>query len=144
MMLVLTRADVEALLEVDAVIAAVEEGFRQYAGKAVRVLPRQILPLDGRDVLGLMPSAVPAVRAVGTKSVTVCFGNPERGLPTIMASYLLHDPETGAPLAFMEAASLTGLRTGATSAAAAKRLARPDSRVVACFGAGVQAAFQVR
>jgi ornithine cyclodeaminase/alanine dehydrogenase len=142
--LVLSRADLEAVLEVVPVIAAVEEAFRQYARKAVRLLPRQSLALEGRDVLLLMPCAIPGVGALGTKTVTVCFDNPRRGLPTVMASYLLHDPETGRPLAFMEASYLTGLRTGAASAAAAKRLARADSRVAACFGAGVQAAFQLR
>jgi ornithine cyclodeaminase/alanine dehydrogenase-like protein (mu-crystallin family) len=142
--LVLTRADLEAVLEVDAVIAAVEGAFREYAAKAIRMLPRQALPLDGRDVLLLMPCAIPGAGAVGTKTVTVCFENAARGLPTVMASYLLHDPATGAPLAFMEAGHLTGLRTGATSAAAARRLARPESRAVACFGAGEQAAFQLR
>lgn len=142
--LVLTRADLEALLEVEAVIVAVEEAFRQYARRAVRLLPRQSLALDGRNVLLLMPCALPGARALGTKTVTVCFDNPRRGLPTIMASYLLHDPETGEPLAFMEAGYLTALRTGATSAVAATRLARSDSRTAACFGAGVQAAFQLR
>jgi ornithine cyclodeaminase/alanine dehydrogenase len=43
----------------------------------------------------------------------------------------------------MEAGFLTGIRTGATSAVAARYLARPDARVVACFGAGVQARFQL-
>jgi ornithine cyclodeaminase/alanine dehydrogenase len=43
----------------------------------------------------------------------------------------------------MEAGFLTGIRTGATSALAARYLARPDSRVLACFGAGVQARFQL-
>jgi ornithine cyclodeaminase/alanine dehydrogenase len=43
----------------------------------------------------------------------------------------------------MEAGFLTGIRTGATSALAARYLARRDSRVVACFGAGVQARFQL-
>jgi alanine dehydrogenase len=142
--LVLTRSELEAVLEVEAVIAAVEEAFRQHAAKAVRLLPRQALPLDGRDVLLLMPCAMPKAAAVGTKTATVCFDNPRRGLPTVMASYLLHDPVSGEPLAFMEASYLTGLRTGAASAAATKRLARSDSRVVACFGAGVQAAFQLR
>jgi alanine dehydrogenase len=142
--LILSRSDLEALLEVEAVIAAVEEAFRHHARQGVRLLPRQGLPLDGRDVLLLMPCAIPGAAAVGTKSVTVCFGNPRRGLPTVMASYLLHDLETGEVLAFLEAGYLTGLRTGATSAAAAKHLARPDSRVVACFGAGAQAAFQLR
>ena len=143
-MLILTRADLEAVLGVEDVVAAVEEAFRQYARGAVRLSPRQSLGLEGRDALLLMPCVLPGAGALGTKTVTVCFGNPARGLPTIMASYLLHDPATGEPLAFMEAGYLTALRTGATSAAAAKRLARPTSRVVACFGAGVQAAFQLR
>jgi alanine dehydrogenase len=142
--LILSRSDLEAVLEVEAVVAAVEEAFRQHAAKGVRLLPRQSLGLDGRDVLLLMPCAIPGAAAVGTKTATVCFDNPRRGLPTVMASYLLHDPDTGEPLAFMEASYLTGLRTGATSAVAARRLARPDSRVVACFGAGVQAGFQLR
>jgi ornithine cyclodeaminase/alanine dehydrogenase len=142
--LILARSDLEALLEVEPVIAAVEEAFRQHARQGVRLLPRQGLSLDGRDVLLLMACAIPGAAAVGTKSVSVCFRNPARGLPTVLASYLLHDPETGEPLAFMEAGYLTGLRTGATSAAAARRLARPGSRVVACFGAGVQAGFQLR
>lgn len=143
-MLVLSRRDLETLLAPPEVITAVEEAFRQYALGAYRLLPRQALPLDGRDVLLLMPSHLPGLKALGTKTVTVRFDNPTRGLPTIMAAYLLHDPETGEPLAFMEAGFLTGLRTGATSAAAARRLARPDARRVACFGAGVQAAFQLR
>jgi ornithine cyclodeaminase/alanine dehydrogenase-like protein (mu-crystallin family) len=142
--LVLTRSDLEALLAVEPVIAAVEEAFREYARKAVRLLPRGSLALDGRDVLLLMPCAMPGAGAVGTKIATVCFDNPRRGLPTVIGSYLLHDPDTGAPLAFMEASYLTAIRTGATSAVAARRLARPDSRVVACFGAGTQAGFQLR
>jgi alanine dehydrogenase len=142
--LVLSRADLEAVLEVEAVMAAVEEAFRQYARDGVRLLPRQSLGLEGRDVLLLMPCAVRGADALGTKMVTVDPDNGRRGLPTVMASSLLHDPATGEPLAFMEADYLTGLRTGATSALAARRLARPASRVMACFGAGVQAGFQLR
>jgi len=62
----------------------------------------------------------------------------------VHASYLLSDPETGAPLAFMEAGFLTALRTGAASALAARLLARPDARRITCFGAGVQAEQQLR
>ena len=90
-----------------------------------------------------MVSALPRRRALGTKLVTVVERNRRRGLPTLHASYLLTDPETGAPLALMEAGFLTAIRTGATSAVAARYLARRDSRVVACFGAGVQARFQL-
>ena len=57
-------------------------------------------------------------------------------------SYLLSDPTTGGPLALMEARLFTAIRAGAASAVAARHLARPDSREVACFGAGIQARFQ--
>jgi ornithine cyclodeaminase/alanine dehydrogenase len=90
-----------------------------------------------------MASAVPGRRALGAKLVSVAPGNRRRGLPTLHAAYLLSDPATGAPLALMEAAFLTALRTGATSALAARHLAARRVPVVACFGAGVQAAFQL-
>jgi alanine dehydrogenase len=143
-MLVLSRRDLERLLTPSDVIAALGAAFREYAAGRARVLPRAIMPMGRHGVFLSMVSALPRRRALGTKLVTVVPGNRARGLPTIHASYLLIDPETGAPLALMEAGFLTAIRTGATSALAARHLARPDSRVVACFGAGVQAAFQLR
>jgi ornithine cyclodeaminase/alanine dehydrogenase len=143
-MLVLSRRDLERLLTPSDVIAAVDAAFREYAAGRARVLPRAIMPMGRHGVFLSMVSALPRRRALGTKLVTVVPGNRARGLPTIHAGYLLIDPETGAPLALMEAGFLTAIRTGATSALAARHLARPDSRVVACFGAGVQAAFQLR
>jgi ornithine cyclodeaminase/alanine dehydrogenase len=98
----------------------------------------------GREGVFLaMVSALPGLGALGTKLATVVEGNQRRGLPTIQATYLLTDPVTGTPLALMEAAFLTAIRTGAASAVAARYLARPDSRVITCFGAGVQAHYQL-
>ncbi len=143
-MLVLGRRDLERLLTPTSVIAALESAFRQYAEGSCRVPPRQTveLPDDGR--LLVMPAALFQSHALGAKLVTVHRKNLERGLPTLHASYVLLDLETGAPLALMEGSFLTGIRTGAASALAARFLARPDSRNWACFGAGVQAAFQLR
>ncbi len=143
-MLVLTRADLEHVLEPAAVIAAVESAFREAAAGRAPTLPRAVLPMAKGGVFVGMISALPRQQALGAKLVTVVEANRKRGLPTLHASYLLSDPETGAPLAFMEAGFLTAIRTGAASAVAAKHLARPDSRRVACFGAGVQAEFQLR
>ena len=124
-------------------IAAVERAFRESAAGRATALPRAVLPMGRHGVFLAMVSALPRLGALGTKLVTVVERNQRRGLPTIHATYLLTDPETGAPLALMEAGFLTAIRTGATSAVAARYLARPDSRVVACFGAGVQARFQL-
>jgi alanine dehydrogenase len=143
-MLVLTRADLERALEPAVVIIAVESAFREAAAGRAPALPRAVLPMAKGGVFLGMISALPRARALGAKLVTFVEANRKRGLPTLHASYLLSDPETGAPLAFMEAGFLTAIRTGAASAVAAKYLARLDSRRVACFGAGVQAEFQLR
>ena len=143
-MLVLTRADLERVLEPAAVIIAVESAFREAAAGRAPALPRAVLPMAKGGVFLGMISALPRAQALGAKLVTVVETNRKRGLPTLHATYVLSDPETGAPLAFMEAGFLTAIRTGAASAVAAKYLARPDSRRVACFGAGVQAEFQLR
>jgi alanine dehydrogenase len=142
-MRVLGREALEAVLPPADVIAAVEDAFRECAAGRADALPRAVLPMGRHGVFLAMVSALPRLGALGTKLVTVVEGNQRRGLPTIHASYLLTDPATGIPLALMEAGFLTALRTGATSALAARHLARPDSRVVACFGAGVQARFQL-
>jgi len=143
-MLVLTRADLERVLDAAGVIAAVERAFSEAAAGRAPALPRAVLPMAKGGVFIGMISALPRAHALGAKLVSVVEGNRKRGLPTLHASYLLSDPETGAPLAFMEAGFLTAIRTGSASAVAAKYLARPDSRRVACFGAGVQAEFQLR
>ncbi len=143
-MLVLGRRELEALLPPSDVIAAVAAAFRDYAAGRALVLPRAVLPIERHGVFLSMISALPRRQALGTKLVSVVPRNRKRGLPTIHASYLLTDPTTGAPLALMEAGFLTAIRTGATSALAARYLARRESRIVACFGAGYQAGFQLR
>ncbi len=143
-MLLLSRRDLEALLTPRDVIEAVEGAFREVAAGRAQVLPRAVLPMERHGVFLAMVSSLPRRQALGTKLVTVVARNRAANLPTIYASYVLTDPATGAPLALMEAAFLTALRTGATSALAARYLARPESRVVCCFGASVQAGFQLR
>ena len=142
-MRILGREDLEALLPPADVIAAVERAFRERAAGRAPALPRAVLPMERHGVFLAMVSALPRLGALGTKLVTVVEGNRRRGLPTIHASYLLSDPENGTPLALMEAGLLTAVRTGATSALAARHMARPNSRVLTCFGAGVQARFQL-
>jgi len=142
-MRILGREHLAAVLPPSDVIAAVERAFRECAAGRATALPRAALPMDRHGVFLTMASALPGLGALGTKLVSVVERNRQRGLPTIHASYLLTDPDTGEPLALMEAGFLTGIRTGATSALAARYLARPESHRLTCFGAGVQARFQL-
>ena len=68
--------------------------------------------------------------------------NHRAGLPTVMAFGVLADVATGAPLLLSELTLTTAMRTAATSAMVAQRLARPDSRVMALIGNGAQSEFQ--
>ena len=68
--------------------------------------------------------------------------NPQLGLPTVMAFGALADVATGMPRFVSELTLTTALRTAATSAMAAKHLARKDSRSMALIGNGSQSEFQ--
>jgi ornithine cyclodeaminase len=69
-------------------------------------------------------------------------GNTAAGLSTVMAFGVLADMHTGTPLLVSELTLSTALRTAATSAMAARTLARPGSQVMAIIGNGAQSAFQ--
>lgn len=75
----------------------------------------------------------------GLKLVTVVPGNANRNLPTINGIYVLNDGISGMPLAILDGAALTVLRTAAASALAADYLARPDSAALTMLGAGAMA-----
>jgi ornithine cyclodeaminase len=95
----------------------------------------------GAGTLLLMPSH--GAVGVGVKLVTLTPANPERGRPFIHAVYVLFDAEGQAPVAVIDGAALTALRTGAVSGVATRHLARPQARRLVVYGAGVQAASHV-
>ncbi|MBT2541395.1 ornithine cyclodeaminase family protein [Streptomyces sp. ISL-44] len=99
---------------------------------------RTALPVPGGGELLLMPAA--SGTYAGVKIAGVAPGNPARGLPRITGSYLLLDGPTLRPLALLDGAALTALRTPAVSALALRHLApagRPLRLVL--FGSGPQA-----
>jgi ornithine cyclodeaminase/alanine dehydrogenase-like protein (mu-crystallin family) len=92
----------------------------------------------------IMPAHLHESGDFAVKIVSVYPDNPTLGLPTVAATVLALNPQTGMPLALMEGDSLTALRTGAAGGVAARYLARADAATVALFGAGVQARSQLR
>lgn len=91
-------------------------------------------------VIELMPIADAALYSF--KYVNGHPKNFRQGLPTVMAFGVLADVATGTPALLSELTLTTAMRTAATSVMAAKRLARPDSRVMALIGNGAQSEFQ--
>lgn len=140
---VLTAADIRAALSMTAAIDAVERAYAQLsAGKATMPLRSRFHTQKG--VTLLMPAHLHDSGDFAVKIVSVYADNPKLGLPTVAATVLALDPQTGMPLALMEGDSLTALRTGAAGGVAARYLARADAENVALFGAGVQARAQLQ
>ena len=92
--------------------------------------------VETADLL-VMPAA--ADGWAGTKTVGVVPGNPARGLPQVIASYTLLGPPGLVPVAVLDGAALTALRTAAVSGLATRLAARVDARHVVIVGSGVLA-----
>jgi alanine dehydrogenase len=139
-MLLLSEKQVQGLIDVDELIAALEDAHRQYAtGNAVMPV-RLVVPLaqiQGR--ITSMPGFLNEDRALGMKVVTYFQENPKQGLPAILATIMLFSAETGKMIAAMDGSYITAIRTACASAMATKALANPRTSVLAILGAGVQA-----
>jgi alanine dehydrogenase len=138
--LLLNGSAVRELLVMADVIRAVEEAFVSWQRGEAGMPPKAHLSVPRGDFRA-MPAALPG--AAGVKWVNVHTENPAQGLPTVMAVFIYSDPDTGYPLAVMDATDITASRTGAASAIAAKYLARKDSHTLGIMGAGRQAFSQI-
>jgi len=87
-----------------------------------------------------MPGYLGAPAALGLKVVSIFPRNHELGRETHLGVVMLFELEHGAPLAILDASSITAIRTAACSGAATRALARDDAGDLAILGAGVQAA----
>ena len=94
---------------------------------------------DKTGALLLMPAASSREKNYGLKVVSLHPDNANSGTPTIQGFVSLFDAKSGAPVAIIEAASLTAIRTAAASGHATDFLARKDVRTHAILGTGVQA-----
>ena len=109
------------------------------AGEAWEAPKASIAPGDGRLSLALLSAAREPSLSV-LKTLGVSPGNAARGLPHIGGVIVVHDGESGVPVAILDAEHITAVRTAAISLVAARRLARAQSRSIGFIGCGVQAA----
>ena len=137
----LSRRDVERLGVSAREIADRLEALlvAERAGEAWEAPKANIAPGDGRLSLALLSAAREPSLSV-LKTLGVSLGNAARGLPHIGGVIVVHDGESGMPVAILDAEHITAVRTAAISLVAARRLARADSRSIGFVGCGVQAA----
>lgn len=135
--------ELRSAIPIGDVVDAVERAYRSVASGGDRSPVRSHVPIDGGDLL-LMPGLLTGAGGFTVKLVTVVAQNAARGLPTVQAVVVWYSTATGQPLALIDGATLTAMRTGAASGVGTKLLARRDASVVAVLGAGVQAEWQLR
>jgi ornithine cyclodeaminase len=144
-MIVVSRADVERLLDLDELIDALAAAHADLSAGRASMPPRIAALVDGHGgLLGAMPAYLPSAGALTAKLVSVFPRNAGSTLPTHQATILAFDPETGEPRALLDGTAITAIRTGAAAALSARLLARPDSSTLALLGSGVQARSHAR
>jgi ornithine cyclodeaminase/alanine dehydrogenase-like protein (mu-crystallin family) len=129
---------VRAVLGWDQLIEEMETALIALSrGRVIQPTRSMITIEEDKRYLGIMPAVAEA--AMGLKLVSFYPGNAGTAVPTHLAMILLFRTDTGEPLAVMDGRLITEMQTAAVSAAVTRRLAAPDSRVLALLGSGVQA-----
>ncbi len=139
LVLVLRRAEIEALLHPDALRQAVGMAMMDVSMGRASMPPRIAATVPDRGLLAAMPAYLPSAGELAAKLVTLFPGNATTDLPTHQAVVLVFDAQTGRPMALLDGTSITTARTAAGSALSVELLASPDTEVLAILGSGVQA-----
>ena len=138
MTIYLDDAAVRRLLRMEDLLAGMPKVLMDLSAGRVGQPLRTVMEVPGtQGMLFLKPSLIEG--ALATKLITLMPGNATRGLPTLLATIVLMDPETGQPLAVMDGTWITALRTAAASAVAADALTPAGPKVVAMLGSGALA-----
>ena len=137
---IVDAAGVRKLLPMSECIDAMEPAMIAATTGAISMPPRLVAPLiDESGTLVLMPGSSTELAAFGAKVINLIPDNPGRGLPAIQGFIALFDHASGTPVAIIDGAEVTGIRTAAASGLATRLLARADAHSCGIFGNGVQA-----
>ena len=143
----LNGPDIERLALTDTeILDAVERALDAQGRQAAVIEPRvHLVPHDSSlGHFNVLRGVVHPLGLAGVKVVGDFVNNYKIGLPSELALLNLFDPSTGAPVAILDATSLTGMRTGAVTALGGKYLARKSSAVLGHIGARGTAYWNIR
>ena len=115
---ILSRPDLEQVLEMPSVIEGVRSVYRLKAAGETEVWPLVAYDfLDQGAVMDIRSGAVLGSEQLhGLKMLNNFPRNREKGLPTFTGMLMIFDSTTGLPLGVMDASYVTGMRTGAAGA----------------------------
>ncbi len=139
--------DIEALaLNNDEILDAVESALHAQGQGQTVIEPRVHLVPESSDKghFNVLRGVIHPLGVAGVKVVGDFVDNYKRDLPSELAVLTLFSPDTGAPLAIIDASAITDMRTGAVTAIGAKYLANDTSRTLGHIGARGTAYWNVR
>ena len=146
--LILSQKDVISLdLQPEAVMGAVELAMIEHSNGTYEIHSKIGVHPTGTDpdnFIHAMPAYLHKLGACGLKWVGGFAKNPLHDLPNITGIQICNDVDTGVPLAVMDCAYLTGLRTAAVSTVIAKRCALPQAAELSICGCGFQGGMHLR
>ena len=146
--LLLSRKDIVGLMLTPGdVVSVVEEAMLEHAAGTYEMHPKIGVHPTGTDpanFIHAMPAYLHKLGACGLKWVAGFARNHQQGLPNVTGLQVFNDTATGIPLAIMDCSYLTGLRTAAVSAIAAKRCARTSAETLALVGCGFEGTMHLR
>lgn len=142
---VLSEEDTRQLLELEEVIEAIENVYKEKASGSGKVFPLVFHEFEkGVADMDIKSGTLDKMGVYGLKLVSWFGNNPSKGLPSLSGIVMLFDSSTGLPIGTISAEHMTGMRTGAAGAIGAKYLARNNSEVMLMVGSGHQASYQIR
>jgi alanine dehydrogenase len=137
----LNKEEVGSLIDLDAILAAVEDGYRSFnSGLVVQpnfmavTMPGTHEGIDFKGGLDIGGGHITLKASSGGYD-----NNPKLGLPTGMNTVMLFEAKTSALKCIMDGTFITGCRTGAAGAISVKYLTRADAEKLSVIGAGNQA-----
>ena len=127
--------------DVDWVGGVLEQVFKLHEQQAFTAPPSSFLkrpecPHVADRIIGLSAHVGAPFDREGMKWIASSHINPEHGLPRANAVIVLNDPIHRLPIAIMEGALISAMRTAVVQALAARYLARADSESVGLVGTG--------
>lgn len=145
-MIILSRSQIEALVDLDNGLVAVEAAYIAASNGRAMMPPVGYLAFPDRDGdCHIKYGHIAGDPTFVIKVAAGFYGNPAIGLPTSNGVMLAFSAQTGVLEAILlDEGFLTDLRTGLGGAIATRALCRPDARRVAIVGAGIQSRWQVR
>ena len=136
---ILRGPEIKQLLTMEACISLMETTMIAVSEGRARIPLRSVLKVSGDGLMGIMPGYLAEPEGFGIKLLSLFPSNSAAGYSSHLGIVLLFEPVHGLPVAMMDAAEITAIRTAAVSGLATRLLANEDAGDLAILGAGEQA-----